>query len=198
MSEDEATSLKGQILLAMPGIEDSRFNRSVIYICEHSPHGAMGIILNRAMKNVSFINVLEQVELLDENENFQLSDDIKNNIVVHKGGPVETGRGFVLHTADYHIGQSTHRIDDKVSLTETLEILKALARGDGPAHAFLALGYAGWAGGQLESEIQRNGWLHSDASIDLVFGEDLDAKYDHALSRLGIDPALLSTTSGHA
>ena len=110
---------------------------------------------------------------------------------VHRGGPVETGRGFVLHSADYFIENSTLPIDEHVCLTATLEILKAIAVGDGPESALLALGYAGWAPGQLESEIQANGWLHCDASPELIFDADIDSKYGRALNLLGVDPSRL-------
>lgn len=197
MSDETNISLKGQILIAMPGMEDSRFHKTVIYICEHTSNGTMGIVLNRPMKGMTFFDILEQVQVLEEDDKIQLSSDARD-VAIHQGGPVETGRGFVLHTADYHIEDSTHRIDDTVSVTETLEILKTLARGEGPKDVFLALGYAGWGGGQLENEIQKNSWLHSDATLDLIFGPDLEAKYDDALAHLGIDPAMLSSSSGHA
>lgn len=157
----------------------------------------MGIVLNRSLDTLSFVDLLQQVDILEE-ENAVLLPSVASSISIHKGGPVETGRGFVLHSSDYHLDDLTVRIDDKVSLTETLEILKALARGDGPEQAFIALGYAGWTGGQLEGEILRNGWLHGPSTAELVFGEDLDAKYDAALAEIGVDPALLSSSAGHA
>lgn len=197
MPTNKATSLKGKILIAMPDMEDSRFHRTIIYICEHSPKGTMGLILNRSMQSMSFIDVLQQVHVLEEDSTVLLPS-AANRIMVHKGGPVETGRGFVLHSSDYHLDQVTHQIDEDISLTETLEILKALASGEGPQHAFLALGYAGWSGGQLENEIRQNGWLHTQGSQELVFGNDLDAKYKAALADLGIDLALLSSSAGHA
>lgn len=197
MTDYEPTSLKGQILIAMPGMEDSRFRKTVIYVCEHSPKGTMGIVLNRPMKNMSFVDVLQQVQVLDE-EDGVLLPSAANSVTVFRGGPVETGRGFVLHSSDYKIDRSTQEIDDDVCMTETLEILKSLARGSGPEHAFLALGYAGWSGGQLETEIQQNGWLHGPSSLDLMFKEHVDRKYDSALASIGIDPALLSSTAGRA
>ncbi|MEP2943688.1 MAG: YqgE/AlgH family protein [Hyphomicrobiales bacterium] len=197
MMNNTITSLKGQILIAMPSMEDSRFHKTVIYICEHTEDGTMGIVLNRAMKDMSFSDILEQVQVLGDKDDMPEPSGAPE-ITVHRGGPVETGRGFVLHTDDYHIEDSTHRINDKVSLTETLEILKVLARGEGPKKAFFALGYAGWSAGQLESEIQQNSWLNSEATHDLIFNSNPEAKYDAALAHLGIDPALLSTSSGHA
>ncbi|MEO1065876.1 MAG: YqgE/AlgH family protein [Pseudomonadota bacterium] len=191
------TSLKGQVLIAMPGMEDSRFHRTVIYVCEHSTQGTMGLVLNRPMQNMSFVDVLQQVNVLDDEDGVLLASAARD-VTVYKGGPVETGRGFVLHTGDYHIDQATHRISDDVSLTETLEVLRALARGRGPAQAFLALGYAGWTGGQLENELQRNSWLNGPATPELLFSSNCETKYEAALGALGVDPALLSTSSGHA
>lgn len=197
MMDNNATSLKGKLLIAMPGMDDSRFHKTVIFVCEHSANGTMGIILNRAMKGMTFVEILKQVQALDKEEEI-IEPSMTHDVIIHRGGPVETGRGFVLHTSDYYIEETTHRISDEVSLTETLEILKAIARGEGPQNVFLALGYAGWTGGQLENEIQQNGWLHGEATHDLIFDPNLDAKYDAALAQLGIDPALLSTSSGHA
>jgi putative transcriptional regulator len=111
---------------------------------------------------------------------------------------VETGRGFVLHTADFFLEDSTLPIDDGVCLTATLDILKAIAKGSGPANAVLALGYAGWGAGQLENEIQGNGWLHCAADSDLIFGGDTESKYERALRKLGVNPAMLSSVAGHA
>jgi len=138
-----------------------------------------------------------QLEVIPAAERIQLpgrAEDVK----VLKGGPVETGRGFVLHSADFFIENSTLPIDEGICLTATLDILKAIARGNGPASAILALGYAGWAPGQLEQEIQQNGWLHCAADPELIFGQDTDAKYEKALRKIGIDLGMLSSDSGHA
>lgn len=196
-NREKFTSLKGDVLIAMPDMDDSRFRRSVIYICEHTAKGTMGIVLNRAMSSMSFVDLLQQVNVLEE-KNAVLLPSAASGISIHKGGPVETGRGFVLHSNDYHLENLTVRIDDQVSLTETLEILKALARGEGPKQSFIALGYAGWSSGQLEGEILRNGWLHGPSTSEIIFGADLDAKYDAALAEIGVDPALLSNLAGHA
>ena len=189
--------LDGQILIAMPGMEDPRFARSLVYMCAHSEDGAMGIILNQLSDQVTFPDLLVQLDVVPDSDQIRLPPPARA-MKVHRGGPVETGRGFVLHTADYYTESATLPIDEGVCLTATLEILKAIAEGHGPNRAILALGYAGWAPGQLESEIQSNGWLHCDADADLIFSEDLDSKYDRALKRLGIDPAMLSTDAGHA
>jgi putative transcriptional regulator len=189
--------LDGQMLIAMPSMRDERFSRSVIYVCAHSSEGAMGIIVNQLAVNVNFPDLLVQLEVIPAADLIQLPQRA-GTVKVLKGGPVETGRGFVLHSADFFIENSTLPIDDGICLTATLDILKAIARGDGPASAVLALGYAGWAPGQLENEIQENGWLHCAADSDLIFGTDNDGKYEKALKKLGIDLGMLSSEAGHA
>ena len=189
--------LDGQMLIAMPSMRDERFSRSVIYVCAHSSEGAMGIIVNQIAANVNFPDLLVQLEVIPAADLIQLPQRA-GTVKVLKGGPVETGRGFVLHSSDFFIENSTLPIDDGICLTATLDILKAIARGDGPASAILALGYAGWAPGQLEDEIQGNGWLHCDADPDLIFGGDIEEKYLRALRKIGIDPGMLSNEAGHA
>ena len=199
-SADRTTArgyLDGQMLIAMPAMSDERFVRSVIYVCAHSSEGAMGIIVNQVARNIKFPDLLVQLEVIPAKERIELpvrAEDVR----VLKGGPVETGRGFVLHSADFFIENSTLPIDEGICLTATLDILKAIARGNGPASAVLALGYAGWAPGQLEQEIQDNGWLHCAADSDLIFGGDIEGKYERALRKLGIDPGMLSSEAGHA
>lgn len=193
----QAGYLDGQILVAMPTIRDERFNRSVIYLCAHSPEGAMGIVINQPAPHIRFSDLLVQLDVVPGEGRIELP--VHGEVVcVLKGGPVETQRGFVLHSADYFIENSTLPIDDGICLTATLDILKAIANGSGPASAVLALGYAGWAPGQLESEIQANGWLNCEADPDLVFGKNAGAKYDAAMRKIGIDPAKLSSDAGHA
>ena len=189
--------LDGQMLIAMPSMRDERFSRSVIYVCAHSSEGAMGIIINQLAANVNFPDLLVQLEVIPAADLIQLPQRA-GTVKVLKGGPVETGRGFVLHSADFFIENSTLPIDEGVCLTATLDILKAIARGDGPASAVLALGYAGWAPGQLENEIQENGWLHCSADPELIFGTDTDGKYEKALKKLGVDLGMLSSEAGHA
>src|ERR1700728_3408023 len=189
--------LDGQMLIAMPSMRDERFSRSVIYVCAHSSDGAMGIIVNQLAVNVNFPDLLVQLEVIPAADLIQLPQRA-GTVKVLKGGPVETGRGFVLHSADFFIENSTLPIDDGICLTATIDILKAIARGDGPASAILALGYAGWAPGQLETEIQSNGWLHCSADPELIFGPDITAKYDKALKKIGIDLGMLSSEAGHA
>jgi putative transcriptional regulator len=189
--------LDGQMLIAMPAMTDERFARTVIYVCAHSSEGAMGIIVNQPAQNIKFPDLLVQLEVIPAAERIQLPDKAED-VKVLKGGPVETGRGFVLHSADFFIENSTLPIDEGICLTATLDILKAIARGNGPASAVLALGYAGWAPGQLEQEIQQNGWLHCDADPELIFGKDIEHKYERALAKIGIDLGMLSSEAGHA
>jgi putative transcriptional regulator len=188
--------LDGQMLIAMPAMSDERFARSVIYVCAHSTEGAMGIVVNRLAQNIKFPDLLVQLDVIPPAERIELPAQA-GEVKVLKGGPVETGRGFVLHSADFFIENSTLPIDEGVCLTATLDILKAIARGDGPQNAILALGYAGWAPGQLEQEIQENGWLHCAADPELIFGADTDTKYDKALRKIGIDLGMLSSEAGH-
>jgi putative transcriptional regulator len=189
--------LDGQMLIAMPTMRDERFTRSVIYVCAHSSEGAMGIVVNQPASNINFPDLLVQLEVIPASDLIQLPRRA-GSVKVLKGGPVETGRGFVLHSADFFIENSTLPIDEGVCLTATLDILKAIARGNGPASALLALGYAGWAPGQLENEIQENGWLHCPADPELIFGQDTDQKYEKALKKIGIALGMLSSDAGHA
>ena len=189
--------LEGKMLIAMPSMQDERFSRTLIYVCAHSPEGAMGIVVNQPASHIRFADLLVQLNVVPAEQRILLPKEA-GSVKVLKGGPVETGRGFVLHSADYFIENSTLAIADGICLTATLDILKAIASGTGPANAVLALGYAGWAPGQLETEIQANGWLHCPADPDLVFGEVTELKYDLAMRRLGIDPAMLSPDAGHA
>ncbi len=197
VGEDGRSYLDGQLLIAMPTMSDPRFERSVIYVCAHSEDGAMGIIVNQAADHIGFTELLRQLDVIGEGEEIRLPDAV-NAMKVHVGGPVETGRGFVLHSADWFVENSTLPIDDGICLTATLDILKAIAHGQGPMNSLLALGYSGWAPGQLESEIQANGWLHCSADPRIVFGGDLSTKYDLALRKIGIDPGFLASEAGHA
>jgi putative transcriptional regulator len=181
--------LTGQLLIAMPGMADPRFARSVIYMCAHSEDGAMGLVINRELDSLKFADLLEQLGVDDNRAD--------RPVPIHFGGPVETGRGFVLHSADYN-QDGTLVVSDETALTATVDILRAIADGAGPRHRFLALGYAGWAPGQLESEIQANGWLCVEADAGLLFDNDPDEKWSRAMAKLGIDAHMLSTDSGRA
>ncbi|MCE3247046.1 MAG: hypothetical protein K0R41_871 [Geminicoccaceae bacterium] len=184
------SSLAGQLLVAMPQMADPRFARSVVYLCAHSVDGAMGLVVNRLIESLSFQNLLEQIGV-------EQDGSAARDMPVHFGGPVESSRGFVLHSTDY-MQDSTLVIEDEIALTATIDVLKAIARGDGPRHRVLALGYAGWAAGQLDAEIQANGWLLVPADLELVFGLDNDTKWERAIAKIGIDLTLLSSEAGHA
>jgi putative transcriptional regulator len=187
-SSGEST-LTGQLLVAMPQMADPRFTRTVIYLCAHSAEGAMGLVVNRLIESLTFPSLLEQLGLEAE--------DTAADMPIHFGGPVESSRGFVLHSADY-LQDSTLVIDDEIALTATIDVLRAIAAGGGPRRRVLALGYAGWAPGQLDAEIQANGWMLVPADFDLVFGIDNDGKWQSALAKIGIDLSLLSSEAGHA
>lgn len=182
--------LDGQLLVAMPGMGDPRFSRTVIFMCVHSEKGAMGLIINRPANDLSIADLMEQLEIKGSPH----VPDCK----VHFGGPVENVRGFVLHSADYGDAASTMKVSDKFGMTASLDILKDIAEGHGPAEAILALGYSGWGPGQLESEIKANGWLTCAANSEIVFAKKDDDKWTAALKSIGIDPRLLSAEGGRA
>lgn len=189
--------LDGQFLIAMPTLNDGPFARTVVYVCAHSSDGAMGIMINQAAKQITFRDLLVQLDIIPDGPEIRLPGPA-GRMRVHRGGPVETGRGFVLHSADYYVQDSTLPIDENVSLTTTLDILKAIAAGNGPESALLALGYAGWSPGQLDTEMLDNGWLHCPAAPDLIFDQNIDTKYERALSLLGVEPGRLVGEAGHA
>jgi len=191
------TSLEGQFLIAMPSLREGPFARSIVYLCAHREDGAMGLIINHRADEIDFGQLLVQLDIVPSDGEIRLPPRAEA-VRVLRGGPVETGRGFVLHSSDYGATDSTVRIADNVCLTATIDILRAIARGTGPAHAVLALGYAGWSSGQLESEILANSWLTCPADLDLIFDADYDNKYDRALAKLGVHPGWLSSDAGHA
>jgi len=185
-----ANFLSGQILIAMPGMQDPRFHRSIVYLCAHSSDGAMGLIVNKRADDLKLADLFEKLEI-------PIAKTI-GKAPVHYGGPVETGRGFVLHSSEYHVADATMKVDSGTSMTATLEILHAMATNKGPNKAIVALGYAGWAPGQLEAELQANGWLACPADPELLFGNDSDKKWDKALAKIGVHPAMLSSQGGRA
>jgi putative transcriptional regulator len=187
--------LDGQFLIAMPGVQDGNFARSVVYICAHSSAGAMGFIVNR-LQELSFSDVLLHLKLVEQQEAIMLPDKARQFPVLY-GGPVETGRGFVLHSDDF-TSESSIPVSDDISLTATLDILRAIAEGNGPARATMLLGYAGWGAGQLEAEMGNNGWLNCPAHDDIIFDPAVDTKYERALAIMGVSPEMLSTDAGHA
>lgn len=189
MSEN-GTDLTGHLLIASPTMGDARFAGSVVYLCVHSDEGAMGLIVNKPLPQVRFTELLEQLEI----ETKGAIPDIR----VQFGGPVDQSRGFVLHSTDCTIGDSTLQVDDDVAMTASIEILAEIAGGRGPKSSMLALGYAGWGPGQLESEIAENGWLTAPNAPDLLFGRAHEFKWAAAMKSIGIDPSILSTAGGRA
>lgn len=182
--------LDRQLLIAMPAMGDPRFARTVIYMCSHNAEGAMGLVINKPYPGLTFPNLLTQLGI---------EPTIDNDIVVRLGGPVETGRGFVLHSTDY-MRQGSVKLDETmgIGLTATLDVLRAIATGTGPERSLFALGYAGWGPGQLDAEIQENAWLAAPADADLVFNAELDALWDRAVKKIGIDVSKLASAAGHA
>lgn len=188
----DQTNLTGKILIAMPGMADPRFERSVVLICAHTDEGAMGLVLNRPLPDIDFGDLLEQLDIA--------TDASARQIEVRFGGPVEPGRGFVLHNVPEHGDdpEGRLRIGRTLAMTTTRDILEDLAHGNGPASAVLALGYAGWGPGQLENEMLQNGWLTGNGAEDLIFGDSHSDKWQNALRAQGIDPSLLSAAAGRA
>ncbi|WP_337266313.1 YqgE/AlgH family protein [Oryzifoliimicrobium ureilyticus] len=187
--------LDGQFLIAMPGMSDTTFSRAVIYVCAHSDAGAMGFIINRP-QNLTFTDVLMHLEMIKDEEAILLPDNARD-FPIQTGGPVENGRGFVLHSDDY-LTESSIPVSDEICMTATLDIVRAISKGSGPKRATMLLGYAGWAAGQLEQEVANNGWLNCAAIDDLIFDPHLDDKYERALASIGVNAAMLSTEAGHA
>lgn len=190
--KSEPTSLRGKLLIAMPAMADPRFAHSVIYMCVHTDQGAMGLIVNKPTPEVKMTDLLDQLGIA-AGPGASMSE-----IRVHFGGPVERGRGFVLHSTDYSAGESTLKVDEDTAMTATLAVLEQIAQGHGPERSLFALGYAGWGPGQLEAEIAGNGWLSCAPRSDIVFGRAYEHKWTAALKSLGVDPLSLSPISGRA
>ncbi|MCT8991443.1 YqgE/AlgH family protein [Chelativorans sp. SCAU2101] len=188
-------SLQNHFLVAMPGMRDERFARSVIYMCAHSDEGAMGIIINRTQQ-LGFTDVLVELGIVERSQTIRLPARARN-IAVRSGGPVDRSRGFVLHSGDYMV-DSSMPVSEDVCLTATMDILRAISMGRGPSRALMALGYSGWAAGQLEAEIAENGWLACPAVPELLFDAEIETIYDRILASIGIDLAHLSYSAGHA
>ncbi len=181
--------LPGRLIVAMPNMLDPRFTRTVIYLCAHNEEAAMGLVVNRLIGSITFPDLLEQLEID--------IGDADQNIRVHFGGPVESGRGFVLHSSEYQ-QEGSLQVSGEVALTATVDVLRDIAVGRGPRRSILALGYAGWGRGQLDAEIQANSWLHVEADESLVFDGDLDDKWERAIKKIGFDFSMLSGDAGHA
>ncbi|MSO97262.1 MAG: YqgE/AlgH family protein [Rhodospirillaceae bacterium] len=182
--------LVGQFLVAMPAMADPRFERSVIYLCAHSADGAMGLIVNKPLKDIKLPEILDQLGIEPKTP--------CDKIHIHRGGPVETARGFVLHSADYHQEGATLKVNSEICLSATTEILRAIASGEGPRKSLMALGYAGWGRGQLDEEIKQNAWLNVPGDDELLFSENFDQKWERVLAKIGVSPHLLSGVAGHA
>ncbi|MCR8724929.1 YqgE/AlgH family protein [Frigidibacter sp. ROC022] len=190
MADFDSPDLTGKFLIAMPGMGDPRFERAVVYVCAHSAEGAMGLIINKPARGTTLTELLEQLSIAPVPEHLHK--------VVRYGGPVERGRGFVLHSADWSAEEGTLSVDDSISMTGTLDVLRVMAEGGGPGQAILALGYAGWGPGQLEAELSQNGWLTAAAHPRIVFDLPDIEKWEAALAVLGIDPLFLSAAAGRA
>lgn len=193
-SKGERGFLDGHFLIAMPGMADTNFARAVVYICAHSADGAMGFVINQPQQ-MTFVDILLHLKVIGDEDAIMLPDAARS-MPIQRGGPVETGRGFVLHSDDY-LTQSSIPVSDEICLTATVDIIRAMSRGKGPTKAALMLGYAGWGAGQLESEIANNGWLNCPADETLIFDRMLEDKYNRALALMGVNPAMLSMEAGH-
>ncbi len=190
-------SLKGQFLVAMPDMGDGRFKETVIYMVGHGDEGAMGLMVNQTLDDMRFTDILEELNIGEKDDLIRLPEDVKGRQVL-RGGPVQRGRGFVLHSPDYFRQDNSYSVSDEVCLTATLDVLKSMAFQNAPAEALFALGYCGWSPGQLEDEIKANGWLTVPFSRDLLFQTPIEARYEAALGQLGITRATLSAMAGHA
>lgn len=191
-------TLRGQFLVAMPAMGDERFHEAVIYIVGHGEEGAMGLVVNQPVEDMRFADILDELGITGKtDENIRMPSSVRDREVL-RGGPVQRGRGFVLHSPDYFREENTYEVSDEICLTATLDILKSMASGNAPADAVFALGYCGWGAGQLENELALNGWLTVPFSRNLLFGTALNERYDIALAQLGITRASLSGAAGHA
>jgi len=189
-TESGESFLEGKLLIAMPGMPDPRFEQSVIFMCAHSAKGAMGLIINKPIDGLSFRELMGKF-------NIDVAETTKDGPILF-GGPVNVGRGFVLHSSDYGSNESTLAITSEISLTATTDILEAISHGKGPSKSMLALGYAGWGEGQIEGEILANGWIHCDADPTLIFDTDHEAKWETAIAKLGAAVSGLSADAGRA
>jgi len=187
---DDSTDLNGKILIAMPGMSDPRFDHSIVFMCSHSEDGAMGLIVNKPSDDLTFGDLLDQLDIAKTGADMDL--------IIYTGGPVEPGRGFILHSGDYVSNESTLRVTAEFGMTATMDVIQDISVGDGPKDCIFAMGYAGWGPGQLEGEIARNGWLICDSSAELVFGGHDQMKWSAALASLGVNPLLLSAEGGRA
>ena len=196
-TNSQSQSLEGHFLIAMPSIGDDRFSRSVIYMCAHTEDGAMGLVINQKADELSYPGLLSKLELFSQLDLASQNENI-NSLPVHIGGPVATSRGFVLHSNDYFLNDSTLNVSEGICLTSTIDIIQAIANGQGPRKSMTAIGYSGWGPGQLDYEIKKNGWLTCPADQEIIFEKSIAEKYDHALSNMGVDLTFLAHDHGHA
>lgn len=199
-SADAPASLQGRLLIAMPGLDDPNFDHGVVYICQHDDESAMGIVLNQPIKGLTLGHMIDELSI-EATETARLGEPI------FSGGPVQTERGFVLHSLDYFIDDVTLPMDLEpdfsalskgIGLTISRDILSDMAQGKGPSQALIALGYAGWGPGQLEAEIRDNAWLIAPSASEIIFDRDVSTKWNKALKKLGISPEHLTRSSGQA
>jgi putative transcriptional regulator len=187
--ETKKSFLVGKILVAMPYLMDSRFTQSVVYICGHDQNGAMGIMINKPLIELTFLDLLRQVSIIPGPECPQIQ--------IYHGGPIDISRGFVMHSHDYHT-DTTVVVDSQIGVTSTLDILRAIARNNGPKKSMVCLGYAGWTSGQIEQEINDNDWIIMEPTMELIFETPSENKWRAALSKIGVDPSIMSLDFGHA
>ena len=192
-SDKPTSTFTGNLLLAMPGMTDPRFKKAVILLCAHDDKGAMGLVINHTLPDIDMAELFKQLDISMNDNMKQTAQDVP----VMSGGPVETARGFVLHSNDFK-QDDTIKIDDNVGVTGTVEALRLIANGEHPENMMFLLGYAGWSAGQLDQELQENAWLVVEPDMDIIFNSGTDEKWNKALSKLGIDPAMLSMAGGSA
>lgn len=190
-------TLKGQFLVATPTMADERFMETVIYLVAHGDEGAMGLVVNQPMPDMHFADILKEIDIGEQAESIRIPPRLLEQDVL-RGGPVDSSRGFVLHTADYFRDDNSYVVDDNICLTATIDVLRAIATGSGPEKSLLALGYCGWSAGQLEDELRQNGWLTVEESSDLLFSVPPRKRYEKALQSLGVTMATLSPEAGNA
>jgi putative transcriptional regulator len=197
LETEQMQTLKGQFLVAMPDMGDERFRESVIYLVGHGEEGAMGLVVNHPLADMRFADILEELKITAKEDAIHLPERIRERVVL-RGGPVQKGRGFVIHSSDYFRDGNSYAVNDDICLTATLDVLKAIATERGPSDSLFALGYCGWSPGQLEGEIKRNGWLTVPFSRELLFATPIRDRYEAALGSMGITRASLSTVAGNA
>ena len=201
LESTKINDLSGQLLISLPNISDPRFEKSVIYICSHTSEGAIGITLNQRIGTLSYDNFFNKIvrDIKPKKSLFKRKYNHKNkdDISLYFGGPVESTRGFILHSGEYKVND-TLMIGKKIGLTTDIDIIRDIAYGDGPKKSLFALGYAGWSSGQLEREFEENSWLNIPADDDLIFNKNNQKKWEQAIRKIGADPSMISNKIGNA